>query len=368
MIHSDDTHIDHTVKVFNRILFFLYSFAYLAFYQTDLERYVHVIITDGAIPFRQYLLAFIFSLIVVLVEIPFSLILRFKGGWDACNYIPTVFLLSISTSHSRQYFLGHQAWVWIVIFAIFVLFVLLMKLISELNWRDRENIVSASLKDIVILVILMLLPPLLGNSDERFHRELRAERLMSQGKYEDILSVGLNAEETSSRLEYLRAEALARIHPDNSAEGSELGRHLFDYPQHYAVSTANALVMEDTVSSKAGFENRKLAALLLQRNVSVFVQRLLTPPDSAVLSVTVWRGEMPTYYMQAILLHDRLSGDSTEVLYQAYPEQAAAQRKLLDAYMTNRDANADEREQYRANTLFNDYHRTYWWYYDFGRL
>lgn len=364
MGYIDNSIINKRLKIFSRILFLAYSFAYLAFYQTDLERYVHGIITGGVIPFHPYLLALIFSVVLVVIEIPFSYILKFKGAWEPCNYVPSVFLLCLSSSYTEERFLGHSWQIWVAISVAFVILILLLKLFSELNWTNKLQAAHALRTNLVISVILFLLPPLLGNSDERYHRELRAEYLMGQGKYDKVLSVGRNAEETTSRLEYLRAEALARVRMDNNVEGSALGARLFDYPQHYAVSTANALVRDDTVSTKAGHENRRLAALLLQRNLSLFADRLLNPQDSAALSVSVWRGEMPVYYMQALLLNDCLTGDSTVVLYRTYPKQAKEQRALLDGYIALRDSQPEQSAQHRANSLSIDYHRTYWWYYD----
>lgn len=354
-----------SVRLLDRLLFSVYVFSYLMFFQTDLMWYVHNKITDGAISFYPFWLSLLFSSLIILSGIAFTAILRFKGAWEACNYLPSMLLLAAATSYTEQVFVGHSIGTWMVIVILAAVTLLLCRFLSELVLTAKNDNYKCPAVNLLLVCMVMLIPPSLGNSDELMHRELRAQRLYEQGKYEQLLKVGKKTDETSPRLEALRAEALSLLTADKSVAGSELGRRLFEYPQHFAVSTASVLEM-DTLSSGAQKENRRLSAMLLRKNLRVFSSRLYHSNGLDVLSIASWHGDMPVYYLQALLLNDYLNADSTALLYDRFGDKAKTQKKLLDDYLEQKSSLSEESLQYQSNTLYKRFADTYYWYFDFS--
>ncbi len=354
-----------SVRLLDRLLFSVYVFSYLMFFQTDLMWYVHNKITDGAISFYPFWLSLLFSSLIILSGIAFTAILRFKGAWEACNYLPSMLLLAAATSYTEQVFVGHSIGTWMVIVILAAVTLLLCRFLSELVLTAKNDYYKFPAVNLLLVCMVMLIPPSIGNSDELMHRELRAQRLYEQGKYEQLLKVGKKTDETSPRLEALRAEALSLLTADKSVAGSELGRRLFEYPQHFAVSTASVLEM-DTLSSGAQKENRRLSAMLLRKNLRVFSSRLYHSNGLDVLSIASWHGDMPVYYLQALLLNDYLNADSTALLYDRFGDKAKTQKKLLDDYLEQKSSLSEESLQYQSNTLYKRFADTYYWYFDFS--
>lgn len=366
MTDSGNRSVFRMEAVLDRTVFFVYCFCYLAFFQSDLERYVHRILTDDAIPFRPIVLATLFSVFVTALEIPLSKLLRFRGAWEAVNFVPLFLLLGLSTSYTEERFLGHELWGWIAILAVAMLLILVCRVISQLERVDKSDSLRNVVSNMAIMSILAVVPPIIGNSDETLHRDLRAVHLLETGQYGKVLKkVGRRAEETSYTLERCRAESMARAVADNGVAGSLLGEMLFDYPQKYSGQTAYAL-LQDTVATGAERENREVAALLLRKQLAKFSDRMCYAPDTCKVNIAGFVPVMPIFYMQALVMQLH-NGDteSYELLESLYPEQTVEQTELFLEYLERKNELSSETERYRANSLAGKFGHTYFFYYDF---
>ena len=356
-----------SVRRLDRIIFLLFTFCYLFFFQTDLERHVHIIITNNIIAFHPLWIALLFTAIDVFIAIPVSALLKFKGAWEPCNYLPSILLLCAATSYNDEYFVGHSLLFWIVIIIVSALFLLFCGFVSNLRCindiNDRNHVLSINL---FLVMLLMMLPPLIGNTDRISHYEMRMERMFADGKYDDLLRVGHSDKITTASMEEYRALSLAYLKDKSTkVDGDNLGRYLFEYPQKYANRTARILEADTTYG--AVHENMELAAMLLRKRVSDFAGRMYYAPDTVDVTYSKWQLDMPQYYMQALLLNDILSYDSTQFLYDRYPRQAAAQRAVLDDYLRRKEMLSAYSVSIQSDSLYGDFHRTYFWYYDFSR-
>ncbi|MBO4500382.1 MAG: hypothetical protein J5732_09070 [Bacteroidaceae bacterium] len=177
---------DRIIRNLDRAVFFVFAFCYLLFLQVDLEWQVHNILTDKAIPFHPFLLALMFSFLVTVIEIPFSKLLGFRGGWRACNYVPSAILLGAATSHNDRYFVGYSWITWTVILVSAVILLLFLRFLMELNRNPKISLLKSLSINLGLLSLFLLIPPLLGNTGRITHEELRAERIRDKNNPTDM--------------------------------------------------------------------------------------------------------------------------------------------------------------------------------------
>lgn len=168
---------DRVVRIADRVIFFVFAFCYLFFFQVDLEWHVHNIMTGMAIPFHPFFLALLFSFLVTIIEVPFAKLLKFEGGWTACNFIPSAVLLGAATSHNESFFVGYSWIVWTIILVVTVVLLLFFRFLMELNRSPRMSLLHKMAINLGLMSLFLLVPPLLGNTDRKMHEELRAERM-----------------------------------------------------------------------------------------------------------------------------------------------------------------------------------------------
>ena len=65
--------------------------------------------------------------------------------------------------------------------------------------------------NLFLVMLLMMLPPLIGNTDRISHYEMRMERMFADGKYDDLLRVGHSDKITTASMEEYRALSLAYL-------------------------------------------------------------------------------------------------------------------------------------------------------------
>jgi|GEM_PF-2426248 len=359
------TREEKRIAVMNRTLFFVFSFIYLLLYQTDIERMAQPVFASGVdIAFHPLLLSLIFSSVVTAVEYPVSRLLGFKGAWDACNYLPSALLLGANTAYNTRHIMGMSWLAWLLVIFVAMVFLVVMKMISSVSRQYRDNRYKATAIDLGLMTLVLISTMLTGNSDERVHRELMAQRYLEQGRYEKVLRIGRGAEEVTPLLSLCRANAMALLTVEDGPDGSALGDKLFLYPQPYADAVARALAEPDTTG--AVMENRNLAALLLQKDLEGFAESLYAPYDTCQVTLSSWKdGSFPVFYMQALLINDSINGHAEEYLSSLYPGQYSAESERLAGYEALKEELSDRPEQYLKNVMYDNYRETYWWYYDY---
>lgn len=172
------------LKTSDRILFAAYVLCYLLFFQNDLERHVHDLINDGSIAFRPFLLSVFFTCILVASELLLSRIKLFRNVWSVCDFIPSALLLGAATSYNETYFVGYSLQTWCIIIVVSVLAMVIARLIS-VGWRNRSNLRAVCL-NLFLMLVVMLIPVCIGNTDAAFHRTLRSETLNLMLRDKDV--------------------------------------------------------------------------------------------------------------------------------------------------------------------------------------
>lgn len=164
MRYHDDNVSDRHLRILDRVLVSIYTYCYLAFFQVDLERHVHNIITDDAIPFHPYILALICTTLVVALEIPAARVLKFNAGWIPCNYLPSMLLLGLCTSYNETHFFGHSLFVWILILLLSALALVVCRRRAEMKYTRKYLRYRKLMVNLFLMVLLLLVPMLIGNT------------------------------------------------------------------------------------------------------------------------------------------------------------------------------------------------------------
>jgi hypothetical protein len=251
-----------------------------------------------------------------------------------------------------------------------------------------------------------------SNTNNVIYYELKAERLILNGKYDDVLEVGAKSLETSRRLTELRMYALAKT--------GRLCDDLFDYPQYYGVD--GLLDISDTTESYYRFSSKNICKSMgaycdtsiksSGRYLQLMKEKFSIVDDSVLdtLSNDSLIGNLckkcyirnkkiiDSYYLAYLLLDKNLDGvlryfDNKYVFGDSLP-QAVKEALLLSKSFEFKDSLISDTCYYsladtatvvkfidyklvsdtindsteRRNRLRRKFGDTFWWYYDYSSI
>lgn len=349
-----------TVVVVSRILFMLFAFAYLYFFQGELLGAAHAYLSQGRTADYNCLIScLVITFLSLLLEYGVEKTIGFKGYVYACNYIPSAFLLGFMTRFDGNALLGNRV-APVVLFACFsVLVMVCCKAIQTGIMTEKREPSASVASNLFIITLAIASIPVLGNCDENWHRALRMEHYLAMGRPEDALEVGCDESESDRSMDLLRAKALLMLDTDTLSIGNVLADRLFEF------SVAERLVLaselrhieeSDTVNESA---NLTLTSYLLEKHLDRFVSEfdVYSWPD----------GDMPTYFIQALVMADSLGMAMPDMSYVESQNGYADAVSQYTQFAEQMRIVQDEPVRIRANSLFLDFHKTYFWFYRFAR-
>lgn len=303
-------------------MFVAFAFCWTYFFQAGLLEGMYeriVARTNIRLPYYRLLVSIVVVLFSWFLVLPSKLIIKFKKGLFACNYIlPAIFLGAVTG-------FGRTAKVWILVCVFVALLLLVSKIVASVPKSDiPERGVSGAM---LIMVLLFCMTALLGNTDENLHRRMLMDRYMKNGDYEKVLEIGRFEEESDEAIDLLRAKALIAT--------DQIGDALFQY------SISNPAALADSLDG--------CISLLLRGDVMAL-------RDTIDLSAY---SKLPRYYMEGLIL----AGDQRvqETFPEEYDQASDTYNQFLEAIETVKD----EPKQYQANVTFFNYHESYYWFYYF---
>lgn len=356
-----------TLRYSVRSMFFIFSFIYILFFQKVLiETYLEVYSSSANGLSRTLFLAILLSTVLTLISIPVDKIFKFSDGLFACSFLPSAILLGICTSFSNMNGKQFSVGIWILIAVVTILFMIVCKVLSVRKFSRGVDINSLYANNFLIMVYAVFCTLIIGNTEETLHRTLSMEKYYEHGRYEKVLEVGKNAEEINTDISVLRAKSLSKLNVGEAIPGSQLGDHLFEYKQsgpNIVADTLQSMGAHDNSLEKA---NRKLAALLLRKNLNEFSDGLQDDLIN-VLKISSWHPDnMPLYYLQALILAEYKGYAIPQEMDELYPQQSKEVRDLFAEYIKDKETVYSQSKQYRSNYMYKKYSRTYWWFYDFS--
>lgn len=348
------------VRIVCAVVFCLFTFMYLYFYQADVVAAGQHILSQGQTRYNRTIGALVVTVLLCILQNVVFRVTRLEKRAHALTYFPSLLTLTfISSLGSRadvQFSFG--AWIWAAPLCLF-LFIALVWVAKEVEPYEPES--GNGLLSRVVWINLMLLclqffmVGIFSNHDEVFHYRMRMEKCIMKGDYAGALRVGRKALAADSSLTMLRAHALA-------AQGL-LPERFFDYPvvggaQALRVnhSSVRTVMLPDSVISLMADSSQyakdfRLMGLLLERKLNTFADEVRKHyPDSVTL---------PKIYGEALLQYNYSSGKPF-----VKEENDVAMETDFKGFNEMRLSIADERERY--NNLRRVYGNTYWFYFRYG--
>lgn len=227
---------------------------FLYFIQGDLLAEAQYVYSNGLTTYSILFGAIILTVVLLIVSRVMNILFHYPSDLYVLSYLPSFLLLSVITSVNidafRDFTFGE--WIWVFPLVLVVYFILILLIIPKLEHYKRKSsnnyFTKLIWKNSLIFLLLSLLTASVSNTNNVIYYELKAERLILNGKFDDVLEVGAKSLETSRRLTELRMYALAKT--------GRLCDDLFDYPQYYGVD--GLLDISDTTESYYRFSSKNI--------------------------------------------------------------------------------------------------------------
>lgn len=381
MRNKEEKRLQRVVALFCATLFTLFSFLFVAVYQSPLLEALYDHVATGKLDYNGYLVAAVISPLLTLLALWLNRIAKFQREWTAMAYLPSVLLLAFITDIDRSLYVGGwSSTSWIVIFSVAMfVYAALAFVLQRVLFEKIKNLAMSTnrmiWRNLILFVIMFCLAGTLSNGEENFKREALVASRYKGGDAEGALAVGYKSLDASRELTAMRAYILAK---ENS-----LGERLFEYPQLYGAegllpfAQQTSPLSPDTVATLLGDtikENENtlgylrrlayadtlalaardyyLSALLLEKEVIEFEAEL------ARMCGSYHADSLPKHYREALLLLKEFSSEyqlnlEDSVLNSKFRSLREVESKYDDALMRN-------------NYVRKAFGRTYWWYFLYG--
>lgn len=327
------------------IIFIVFAFCWYYFFQRDLVCAAYNKLLYGLDDYQSFIVydplvvSIALTVVGMLFVLPGKLLLRFKYGMYAYNYLFAAAFLGITTAYDGNSFLGHSYRTWMVSVVAAVVLFIICKIVSTMP-RSEYNVRSRTWAgNLLLMSLLLTLVGYMGNTDENLHRSLYMERLYAESDYSAILEVGRYEEESDPSIDLFRAKAMLALPADPNPAGSKIGDLLFCY----SISDAKALSTSLDVMSD---DQSILASCLLTGDIEAFRNSI---------DLTSYK-TLPKYYMQALVM----AGDAQAK--SLFPQQYADELSAYESFEEALQQVDSESLQFRANSTYIDYHNTYYWF------
>ena len=364
------------------IVFLLFVFVYLYFFQADLLSMLQHVLSGGATHYDRTVGTVVITAVLYLVHLGAKRL----GGLDrvchALSYFPSLLLLAALTDVEVDFSVNPLRGLWLWLAPLLLAVYVFLSLAVKYNWIETlppsySAPISVLWKNLLLMACMFIAVCLCGNNDSVLHYRLRVERLLGSGAYSKALMVGEKSDEADASLTMLRAYALSR--------SGQLGERLFEFPLtggSYALlpdgkGVRCLLYPEDRIVRALSIRKKGdmtpmeyllyiernglgrkpvtdyiLCGYLLDRNIDAFVNAIrrkysLTSPS------------LPKHYKEALTLYTHLRSNPVLVYHNEVMDADYADFQNLEHKYTD----ARERESY-VHDMYGD---TYWFYYFYHR-
>lgn len=372
-----------TLRVMCAIVFVLFSFCWLYFFQADQLAMTQHVLSGGLTRYNPIWGALIITLVLMLLQLLVNSFARLTKRSHALTYVPSMMLLALVTEVSQQIEAngGVSLWTWIVPLLVLAVWGVCIWAAGILQDIESDRDFSLFSRPMWINALLMALQIIcvawIANTNAVYHYRMQTETLLADGEYQKALHVGRYSQESDANLLMLRMYALAR---ENA-----LGEKLFEYPitanveqmlptsgrtrMYYCADDSlyrflggrpaepmspmhflDLLERRDSVASRQ-VADYKLCGLLIDRQIDRFareVSRYYELDD-----------RLPKHYREALVLYTHLRSNPVVVYHHAVTDEDWRNLQELES----RYPDFTERK----GRVEDKYRTTYWYYYEYLR-
>lgn len=359
-------------------VFAVFTFCYVYFLQCDVLALTQHELSGGKTQYARLMGALIITFIALLIQRGISM--AFRSTPTRCyalTLVPSAIFIYILTGLIPAFSVGGL----LCAIAVFVAWLLCIISMTKRNREDEANIAEL-LPNLAITLLITLAVPFAGAGNRISLYELRAERLLNEGKPDEALALGKDNYDTSPRLTMLRAWALAST--------GAMTDKLFSYA---IPASQRTLLPEMSDSTKMIFNPiriyRKLGAMpYAGQTAEEYLKVIAAQPvmlqshpqiKEYLLSTLLVNRQLKAFAEQAKLIlgdsmrHEILGRHSREaiILYQhltsapviTLRDQALTQD--FDDFMAL--SNRGAKDAFYRNNARLQYGDTYWYYWYYGK-
>ena len=360
------------------IVFMIFVFAYLYFFQSDLLSMIQHVLSGGTTHYDKTVGAVVITLVLYLVQMGARRLGGVGGDYYAFTYFPSLVLLTALTGVDPDFtdMPLRKFWLWFTPLAVvgYVAAAVYLKARpASQSSRPASTVAGVLWKNLLVMAVMFIAVCLCGNSNAVFHYRLRMEGLLNSDEYEKALRVGEKSDDTDASLTMLRIYALSR--------SKQLGERLFEYP---VVGGSDALLPgndgvrclffpESRIFRRLSIRKKGvmrpmdyllyieknglamksatdyiLCGYLLDRNLDGFVNAIRG-------KYNLTSSELPKHYKEALTLYTHLRANPVLVYHSEVMDADYADFQNLEKKYS------DERE--RMSYVRDTYGDTYWFYY-----
>ena len=347
-----------TIKVVCAIVFCLFSFFWLFWYQADVLSVGQHILSQGYTNYNRTVGALLITLVLQVLQMLINFFAGLHRRTHTLTYFPSMLLLAIFSSvYPSDDGLYTVAWFWIAPLALLIW--------GALVWAARQILPLNPVKaptgffsrimwhNLLLLLLMMIAVNAVSNSNAVFHYRAHVEKALLTNDDEEALRVGQRSLETDAPLTLLRMYALSR--------NQLLGERLFEYPirgtgrdfRPNKKSKAGILMFpaDSLFATLRTSPDYRLCTLLIDRKIDEFAAVL---PRSYDLN-----GYLPKHYREALTLYTHQRHHPVVEYHNAELDEDWKDFQQLEA------SYPDPNE--RKGVIADRYMGSYWYYYFYAK-
>ena len=345
------------LRVVCAVVFCLFTFCYLYFYQADILYAEQHLLSGGKTTYDRTIGAVLITVVLLALQIGVFSLTRIAKSAHFITYVPSFLVLTILTDYSPDadgtFSFGSWPWIAIIVLIVLAVIVFIVRQIQTIEPVGSTGLFSRIMWiNMLGITVMAFLTGALSNGDDVFHYRMKMEMCLVRGQYNEALQVGKHATATDESLTMLRAYTLAHE--------NKLGDQLFQYslaggssalqPRGSHVCT---ILFDDryikNMARRRKATDYKLCASLLDGDLEAFAKLITEHYDTD-------SAQIPRHYREALILYTRTRTNPIvayhdEILDTDYKDFITLERQHAD--------NAIE----RAAAVSDVYHGTYWHYY-----
>jgi len=374
------------IRLMCAIVFLLFAFAWLYFFQSDMMAALQHVLSGGLTRYHRLTYTVIIVAVLVVVQQVCYAVFRLRKRSHALSYLPSMLLLAVISDINADFDLHFSigAWIWVfpLILVVWIGMAVIARFLQQVE-PEREPcglFSKAMCFNLLFMVLMVLGVALVGNTNAVFHYRMSAEARMVEGNYAAALKTGEKSLESDEHLLMIRMYALSREHL--------LGERLFTYPitgssetilptngkarlvyypadslyrflgarpvgQMQPMRYLQLLAKRDSTVSRQ-VADYELCGLLIDKRLDDFVARL---KRYYALGDSLSADDLPRHYREALTLYTHLRAHPIMVYHDTVMEEDYANLRTLEKQY------ADPRE--RQGNVEEHYRGTYWYYYEY---
>ena len=375
---SDKNGSTFSIQLMCAIVFVVFSFCWLYFFQADILMMTQHVMSDGLTRYQPLVGAVLITLVLGAIQFIVYAFVPLTMRSHALTYLPSMLLLgmlsAIIPNGADGIEMGFSWYVPVLILIVWWLLTRIGRLAQEVEYDKVIALFSQPMWiNVLIMSLLIMMVAWMGNSNAVTHYRMKVERALLEGDIDGALKVGRKSLESDADLTMLRMYALAR-------KGT-MGESLFNYP---VTANSSQMLPTDSLSVMMMYPADSLYKFLgarpaermepmrylqlLERRDSVanpavadyrlcgyLIDRQLDRFASEIGRYYTINDSLPRHYREALTLYTHTKTRPVVVYHQTvmdedYNNLVALERK----YPLASERKGKVEEQYRG---------TYWYYY-----